>query len=126
MRNDVDDKVVSDVESRYLKSMIKTVQRSFDSMSSASANSSFKCEECDFTINTKDGLKTHVERDHKVTCENCNENYAGNRKLLNHMCRVHIKNPSQCELYMKNWFINNECIRVFSEKKKKGNCNHSQ
>ena len=60
-----------------------------------------------------------MERDHKVTCENCNENYAGNRQLNNHMCRVHVENPAQCELYMKNWFVKNECIRVFSEKRKK-------
>ena len=51
---DVNDKVVSDVESQYLKSMINTE----------------------------------------------NENHAGNRKLKNHMCRVHVENPSQCELYM--------------------------
>ena len=96
--------------------MINTVQKSFDSLT---AKNNFKCEECDFTINTKEGMKLHVERDHTVICEDCDEKYAGERKLKTHMCRVHVKNPTKNELYMKNWFIKNECIRVFSEKRKK-------
>ena len=47
----------------------------------------------------------------------CNEMFAGIDKLNGHMCRVHIKNPSYKEYYMKDWLIRNICIRVFSRKK---------
>ena len=43
--------------------------------------------------------------------------FAGIDKLNCHMCRVHIKNPSHKEYYMKDWLIRNNCIRVFSRKK---------
>ena len=35
-------------------------------------------------------------------CENCNEKYASNKKLKNHMCSVYAKNPSHTEFNMKN------------------------
>ena len=60
-------------------------------MSSISAKNNVKCEEWDVTTSTQESMKIHVDKVHKGTSEHCNENYAGNRKLTNHMCRVHEK-----------------------------------
>ena len=35
------------------------------------------------------------------------------------MCRPHVKNPSWGFLYMKDWFVKNDCVRIFSEQKQK-------
>ena len=32
---------------------------------------------------------------------------------------MNVKNPSILDLYMKNWFVRNDCLRVFSENKSK-------
>ena len=33
------------------------------------------------------------------------------------MCRVHVRNPTYVDYYMKDWFIRNDCIRIFSKQK---------
>ena len=33
------------------------------------------------------------------------------------MCRVHVRNPTFGDYYMKDWFIRNDCIRIFSKQK---------
>ena len=55
---DVNDKVVSNVETQNLQSLINTVQKSFNSISFS--EKSFKCEEFDCTVNTKEDMKIHV------------------------------------------------------------------
>ena len=31
------------------------------------------------------------------------------------MCRVHVVNPSYENIYMKNWFLKDSCIRIYCE-----------
>ena len=54
-----------------------------------------------------------------LLCEYCHVKFSGRKKLRNHMCRNHVKNPSWGDFYMKNWFVKNECVRVFSEQQQK-------
>ena len=35
------------------------------------------------------------------------------------MCRKHVQNPDYMDLYVKNWFVRNSCIPVFSKPLKK-------
>ena len=35
------------------------------------------------------------------------------------MCKVHLDNPSYKQYYMKNWYIENSCIRIFSKEQEK-------
>ena len=77
------------------------------------------CEQCDFRSESEKGLKIHMGRMHEVTCDACNEKFAGQKKLNTHMCRIHLKNPSIEFLYMKNWYLKHECIRVFCNSEKK-------
>ena len=105
-----------DAKNEYFNSVTRTVQ-SF--LASTSVKKSFECEECGFVNKTAEGLRMHVEKDHSVNCEHCDENLAGIAKLKKHMCRMNVKNPSILDLYMKNWFVRNDCLRVFSENKSK-------
>ena len=79
---------------------------------------SFKCDQCDFTSESSKGLKIHLGRVHEVRCDTCNEKFGGIKKLKAHTCRIHVANPSSEFCYMKNWYVKNECIRVFCEMKK--------
>ena len=109
------DKVVQSKESEYIHSVMETV-RSFYSGAEKKLN---KCEECEFDTNTSEDLKRHMEKHHQSECKDCKERFIGNQKLKNHMCRVHIHNPSYREFYVKSWFVKNECVRVFSEHQNK-------
>ena len=79
---------------------------------------SFTCDQCDFTSESSKGLKIHLGRVHEVRCDTCNEKFGGTKKLKAHTCRIHVVNPSSEFFYMKNWYVRNECIRVFCEFKK--------
>ena len=79
----------------------------------------FKCDQCDYVSKSKKGLKIHLTRMHEIKCDQCGEMFGGETKLKTHMCRIPITNPISHNLYMKNWFIANECIRVFCNEKKK-------
>ena len=41
------------------------------------------------------------------------------KTLDKHVCRIQIYNPEYFDMYMKNWYIKNACIPVFSRKYKK-------
>jgi hypothetical protein len=103
------------VQSDNLASLISTFNGSLNPIRQVQ----LKCEECEFEVNNEHDLKMHVKANHMVECENCNEKFAGINKLNSHMCRIHVINPSFGDYYMKNWFVKNECIRVFSEQKQK-------
>ena len=89
--------------------------------SGESCSNIFKCDQCDFTTESKNGLKIHMGRMHEVKCDACNEKFGGERKLKAHMCRIHVENPTSHidSLYMKNWYIKNECIRLFCKEQNK-------
>ena len=73
------------------------------------------CVQCDFTSECDNELKIHMGKSHGIKCPDCCETFAGEAKLKTHMCRLHIENPSSTHFYMKNWFIKNSCISVFSD-----------
>ena len=106
-----------DAETEYFNSVTRTVNSFLASTSSVKEG--FECDECGLVIKTTEDLKIHMEKDHVVKCEHCDENFAGISKLQKHMCRIHVNNPNIFDLYMKNWFVRNECFRVFSEHKSK-------
>ena len=74
---------------------------------------------CDYYEKYKLDMRKHVEINHWVKYKNCSDNFAGIDKLNNHMWRVHVRNPSYGNYYMKDWFIRNHCIRIFSEQSRK-------
>ena len=79
----------------------------------------YNCEECDQSTETETDLKTHMVKFHELLCPQCNCTFAGKKKLDNHMCRIHVENPSSRWFYMKDWFIKDKCIRVFDDESKK-------
>ena len=83
-------------------------------------NTSFPCEECDFSSITESDLKIHVENSHQHLCTFCSCSFAGKKKLKDHMCRIFVKNPIfERGLYMKDWFERDKCIQVFDDNTKK-------
>ena len=60
-----------------------------------------------------------MEKDHTVKCEHCDKHFAGIANLQKHMSRINVNNSSFLDLYMKNWYVRNDCLRVFSENKSK-------
>ena len=76
------------------------------------------CEQCEFQTESEKGLKIHMGRMHEVKCKLCGEKFAGESKLQTHTCRVHVTNPSNSSFYMKNWYLDTECIRIFCGEKK--------
>ena len=59
-----------------------------------------------------------MKRMYEVKCENCHDMFSGDKNLNKHICRIHLSNPSDNSLYMKNWYVNNECIWLFCSDKK--------
>ena len=76
----------------------------------------FECEKCDISFEACNDLKVHMGKIHGTKCDECGENFANANKLKTHTCRIYVKNPTDGSLYMKNWYIVNECIRVFCDK----------
>ena len=79
----------------------------------------YNCEECEHSTETETDLKAHMVKFHELLCPQCNCTFAGKKKLDNHMCRIHVENPSSRWFYMKDWFIKDKCIRVFDDESKK-------
>ena len=77
------------------------------------------CVFCDFETKTAEALKQHKIQIHGVKCEFCEQTYISDHKLRTHMCRKHIPNPDYMDMYVKNWFIRNSCIPVFSKRLEK-------
>ena len=77
-----------------------------------------KCDECAYSSETEIALKKHMKTEHEVQCTSCSNSFAGNKKLKNHICKVHVENPTYKEYYMKEWFERDKCIRVFNNNKK--------
>ena len=97
----------------------KSVHNTVKGIMGSLADKTFACEECDFKFDNEECLRMHMKEHHEVECEYCNVKFSGKKKLKNHMCRNHVKNPSCGDLYMKNWFVKNACVRIFSEQQQK-------
>ena len=78
----------------------------------------FACKLCDLILLTEDDHKIRV---HQVECAHCKESFMGTCKFEKHICRIHVENPEYMDkdMYMKNWYSKNDCIRVFSRRQKK-------
>ena len=50
---------------------------------------------------------------HEVECTSCKCTFRSEAKLQDHMCRLHITNPSYKTMYMKDWFVKDTCVRVY-------------
>ena len=88
-------------------------------IASSSTRNPTRCEDCEFNAESESDLKIHMREKHEIECNTCNEKFAGLRKLKNHMCRIHVVNPSSGDYYMKNWYLNNDCISVFSKQQQR-------
>ena len=77
------------------------------------------CDQCEYKDDDKLNLKQHMKEYHEVQCDECNETFAGLRKLKNHMCRVNLKDPEYLDLYLKNWYRRGDCVPVFSKRLEK-------
>ena len=87
--------------------------------STSSRSNKFKCDECELLYDDEQSMRLHVKKTHEIKCETCNEIFAGQKKLKNHMCRVHLKEPDYLDIYMRNWYRRGDCLPVFSKKLKK-------
>ena len=56
---------------------------------------------------------------HELECKSCNSIFPSDTKLKDHMCRLHVSNPSNKFLYMKDWFVMDSCIRVYDSGQQK-------
>ena len=79
----------------------------------------FTCNQCDYTSESEKGIKIHMGRKHEVKCDKCNEKFGGDQKLRTHMCRIHVTNPTYKSIYIKDWYLRSECIRIFCNEEKK-------
>ena len=79
----------------------------------------FVCEMCDYRTSLEENLQKHEVDEHAVECNFCEETFYKQSKLEKHICRVKIPNPEYWDMYMKNWYIRDTCIPVFSRKLKK-------
>ena len=77
------------------------------------------CEHCELLFRKNDDLEHHIQEIHAKPCSSCDEKFVDLEKLKTHTCRIHIKNPSSEDLYMKNWYVKHSCISVFSVIEKK-------
>ena len=77
------------------------------------------CEHCNLFFKKNVDLESHITESHTKKCDSCGEHFVGDRKFKTHTCRIQIRNPSSEFLYMKNWYIKDSCISVFSAIKKK-------
>ena len=78
----------------------------------------YACEECNHSAKSKADLKLHNETLHGKFCSDCKCNFAGERKLQEHVCRIHVSNPTSGTLYTKDWFVKDNCVRVFDNETK--------
>ena len=79
----------------------------------------YNCDECDFVGQLKNALRDHMKLKHEAQCETCKEMFVGEKKVKNHMCRIFLINPTFGDFYTKNWYLKNDCIRLFSKNKQK-------
>ena len=73
----------------------------------------YACEECNHSAKSKADLKLHHETLHVKICSDSKCNFAGERKLKEHVCRIYLSNPTSGRLYLKDWFVKDTCVRVF-------------
>ena len=78
-----------------------------------------KCDICDIKEKTEEAMASHNLKVHGLHCEYCGETYIGEKKFRTHTCRKHVPNPDYMDLYMKNWYVRNSCIPVYSKRLKK-------
>ena len=79
----------------------------------------YPCTNCDFVISNEKDLKKHIETVHEHKCEDCDLVVKTKEKLKNHICKLFLKNPSNKNLYLKNWIVNKSCSTVFCNNKRK-------
>ena len=60
-------------------------------------------------------MKTHVRSSHEEKCGRCDLAFKDKQKLKDHTCKLHIRNPSQGNCYMKNWVLANGCTQVINK-----------
>ena len=77
------------------------------------------CDKCDFKAASGKILQTHIVEKHTIKCDFCDETFAGETKLDQHTCRIKVSDPEYFDMYMKNWYIRNACIPVFSRRLKR-------
>ena len=77
--------------------------------------SQFPCIFCDYKTETEDDLNTHVRSMHDEKCSSCDLAFKDKKKLKDHMCQLHIKNPTRGNCYMKNWIVANGCTQIINK-----------
>ena len=94
------------------------------------------CKICGIACDGNSNLENHVKKMHpekldesesekvsylKVSenfglpfeCNTCNLVFATDIKLKKHLCRITVKNPSFCDLYIKNWISVKMCTTIY-------------
>ena len=70
----------------------------------------YTCKECRYSTESDEDSKIHMGELNEQICHHCNCNFADEKELKNHMCRIHVNNPSSELFYMKNWFARDKSV----------------
>ena len=101
-------------------------------------DSNIKCNICGIIFCGEVDIKNHNEKAHKTNleetestssgststlklgdeCQTCHVIFATTEKLKKHLCRITIRNPSFCDMYIKHWIAVNNCNLIYHRIKK--------
>ena len=95
-----------------------------------------ECDKCNSVVGEETGVKLPIENSHDesevdihikeqnvnafIDEENentCNLTFKSEGKLKEHMCRIHIENPTYGYMYMKNWIVHMNCTTIYDRNK---------
>ena len=109
----------NNIELKKVQSNCESCKESNTGNTSQSYKKNFVCDICDFSSKNENGLKIHVGKMHELECKSCKSIFTSETKLKDRMCRLHVSNPSNKSLYMKDWFVKDSCIRVYDSGQEK-------
>ena len=52
---------------------------------------------------------------HDEKCSRCDLAFKDKKKLKDHICQLHIKNPTRGNCYLKNWIVVNGCTPIINK-----------
>ena len=106
-----------------------------------------ECDKCNSVVGQETGVKLPIENSHDESevdihiteqnvnaftdeenepvssrqqyfkCNTCNLTFKSEAKLKEHMCRIHIENPTYGYMYMKNWIVHMNCTTIYDRNK---------
>ena len=84
----------------------------------------FYCEHCDYNSNNDVHFDNHMEEKHgnskrPYTCDTCALKFRTEAKVVKHICKVELRNPTFDTFYTKSWYNANGCNALYCNVKKR-------